>query len=210
MPQSGKRGDRIMSTIVAIIILIIIAVIWAIASTVKDNKANDILIKNLLGLGFITSEKVDVVNVNIPGNPFHFLIDKINKKWVLAAYRAPTAEIYDFSNLVDYVVIYRDKGSDIVKGKEYSVTASAHMADKRCSITESRQLNSENCEYLEIRVIYQEKAKTDLVCSNFILFEEQQSYAQKPDFVSSYSCMLNGRTFEKLLYEIACTNNQKK
>lgn len=192
-----------MVVIVVIVGAIVFAVITAIVGTNKDNQVA-LSLKSYLGtMGFITSGEIEVFNKDNQGKPFRFLIDKYNQKWTLANYRATTANIYDYSDLLDYAVTYRTMGTDIIKGKEFSFIAS-ESKDSQCGIIESYQLNSNNCEYIEIKTIYKGQAQRDGVCSYFILFEKQQSFfnAQNHDFHVPSVCINNAKEFENMLYEI--------
>ena len=198
-----------MTVLVVLVIIVIIAIIATIAGSSKDNKIA-LGLKSLLGsMGFIATGEIEVFDKDNQGKPFRFLIDRHNKKWTLANYRATTANIYDFADLSDYSVTYRTMGTDMVKGDEYTLVASDNL-DKNVGLIENCGLNSSNCEYIEIRTVYDGQAQRGSVCTYFILFEKQQTFlnAQNNDFHVPSVCIDNAKTFEGMLYEIIKENRK--
>lgn len=198
-----------MVALVVIALVIIVAIIVAVASSKKDDKIA-LGLKSYLGsTGFITNGEIEVFDKDNQGKPFRFLIDRCNKKWTLANYRATMANVYDYSDLIDYSVTYRTMGTDTIKGEKFTLTASERQ-NSNCVIIESCQLNGDNCEYIEIRTVYGGQAKRNSICSYFILFEKQQTFlnAQNNDFHVPSLCVNNAKIFENMLYEIV-TENRK-
>ena len=211
-----------MVALVVIALVIIVAIIVAVASSKKDDKIA-LGLKSYLGsTGFITNGEIEVFDKDNQGKPFRFLIDRCNKKWTLANYRATMANVYDYSDLIDYSVTYRTMGTDTIKGEEFTLTASerqnsncgiiesCQLNGDNCEYIESCQLNGDNCEYIEIRTVYGGQAKRNSICSYFILFEKQQTFlnAQNNDFHVPSLCVNNAKIFENMLYEIV-TENRK-
>ena len=185
-----------MTVLVVLVIIVIIAIIATIAGSSKDNKIA-LGLKSLLGsMGFIATGEIEVFDKDNQGKPFRFLIDRHNKKWTLANYRATTANIYDFADLSDYSVTYRTMGTDMVKGDEYTLVASDNL-DKNVGL-------------IEIRTVYDGQAQRGSVCTYFILFEKQQTFlnAQNNDFHVPSVCIDNAKTFEGMLYEIIKENRK--
>lgn len=195
--------------ILILAIVVVIAIIMAVAGSKKDEKIALSLKGNLAVSGFITSGEIEVFDKDNQGKPFRFFVDRQNKKWALANYRATTANTYNFTDLVDYTVTYRTMGNDVVKGDEYVLTASDYQ-DNKCSLIEMCGINSNNCEYIDIRVIYTGEAQKNNICSYFILFEKQQTFlnAQNNDFHVPSVCITNAKAFEGMLHEIVKENRK--
>ena len=174
-----------MVALVVIALVIIVAIIVAVASSKKDDKIA-LGLKSYLGsTGFITNGEIEVFDKDNQGKPFRFLIDRCNKKWTLANYRATMANVY-------------------------GIIESCQLNGDNCEYIESCQLNGDNCEYIEIRTVYGGQAKRNSICSYFILFEKQQTFlnAQNNDFHVPSLCVNNAKIFENMLYEIV-TENRK-
>ena len=141
-----------------------------------------------------------------PGKPVTFMVDWNKKLWVAAEYRAVLANPYAFSDLDDYVVIYREKSNTMLKGNEVRITASSVMSGGR-SIMEAQNLSEDNCEYIEIRMVCKGTAAAEHVHTQYVLYEEQELHAvQNMEFVASRACVENAKKFEKLLYLIIKAN----
>lgn len=202
--------DDLMETIVgyAFSILLVAAVgliIYAII-TAKEKKAGNTLSRNLAKNGFISTYSLEVSDGLNPGKPVTFMVDWNKKLWVAAEYRAVLANPYAFSDLDDYVVIYREKSNTMLKGNEVRITVSSVMSGGR-SIMEAQNLSEDNCEYIEIRMVCKGTAAAEHVHTQYVLYEEQELHAvQNIEFVASRACVENAKKFEKLLYLIIKAN----
>lgn len=194
---------------VILIVVVIVAIISVLVGSKKDQAQALDLKKNLSSMGFIATNETEVFDKDNQGKPFLFLIDKQNKKWTLANYRATMANVFNFSDLIDYTVTYRSKGTNMMRGDEYTLKASEYLSNS-CCLIEMCQLNGENCDYLEIRAVYSEQAKRSGICSYFILFERQQTFlnAKNNDFLVPTVCVNNAKIFEDMLYHILKENRK--
>ena len=191
--------------LIVVAAIIIIAVISVLVGSKKDDKIAGSLKSYLGSMGFIATGEVEVFDKDNQGKPFRFLIDRQNKKWTLTNYRATVANVYDYTDLIDYSVTYRTLGTDMLKGEEHTVRASECNNN---GIIASCNLKGDNCEYIEIRVVYTGKAQRENICSHFILFEKQRSFlnAQNNDFHVPTVCVNNAGIFEGMLWEIVSDN----
>lgn len=136
--------------ILIIIIIVVIATVMVVTRTSKDNKIAGEMKQRLQMKGFYTSEEVEVIDKDHQEKPFRFLIDRNNKKWTLALYRAEDAKVYTYPEIVDYTVVYREKGNDVAQGDEYRIKASKYIKKSSKGIIESKELWSDNCEYIAL------------------------------------------------------------
>lgn len=193
-----------------IIIIVVILVIASVISVCRDEKSKSNLAKALSVMGFNISEKLDIPDINADNKPYCFLIDRTNKKWFLANYKANYAEPFDYVDIVDYHITYRLKGTDIVKGREFS-GAYSEFTESKAKILDIVDLNSENCEYIAFSITYGGKAIDAQIANKFVLFENQEGnfvYAKNHDFVVPSACITNAKDFENLLFEILNENTK--
>ena len=193
-----------------LIVVVIICIIICAISVLKDDKSKSKLIKAVNSSGYNISENLDIPNINLDNKPFCFMIDKTNKKWFLADYKAAYANAFDYSEITDYRVSYRLKGTDIIKGENFSGTCS-EFCGSGTKILDMVDLNSSNCEHISFELSYKENNRTKNLCNRFVLFEDQQGnfvHAQNHDFVIPSVCISNARDFEKLLFEIVSENDK--
>lgn len=197
--------------ILLLITMIIGFILYEFFAAKKDDKAISILKSNLLSQGFVASNEIEIPDQYNPAKNFCFLTDNQHKRWVLANYRETSANQYHFSNLQDYVVIYRTKGNSITKGKEVHVTASdiLHSISEENGILQNS--TEENCEFIEIRLIYSGCAKQNNLPDSFLLFEEasKESFSES-DFLIPSACIENAKLFEKILINILMENQKNR
>lgn len=200
-----------MKILLAIIIIFIIAVISVAVNTKKDNEIKKRLRRNLAQKGFICNNSIEIIDSFNQGKPMTFMVDLKNRKWVLAAFHAENSEIYNFSDIEDYTVIYREKTNDITIGNETSIHASSHKNNKH-GIIETFGVSEDNCEYIEMRLKLKGNAKNDRIRSNIVLFEEQRTFlnAKNNEFLIPCVCINNAKSFEELLYYIIQTNTKEQ
>lgn len=192
-----------------ILIVLIIIVIIAVFAVIKDEKNKSKLIKTLNASGYDITENLDIPNINADNKPFCFMLDRTNKKWFLADYKATYATAFNYSEITDYRISYRLRGTDIVKGESFSGTYS-EFSNTGTRILDMVDLSSTNCEHISFELHYSENACTKDLCNKFVLFEDQQgnfAHAQNHDFVVPFACITNAKDFEKLLFEIVSDNN---
>lgn len=200
-----------METILVILVIAVVIVVFAVVSTLKDRKAVASLEKHLQAKGHYISVKTDVPDIHNDTKPFCFLLDRPNKKWFLAGYRAQSAIAYDYTDLVNYSISIRGQGTDIEKGALRQLDARSHIGFIETGILKELNLAKENCEYIALTLEYQGAAKRDSVCNSLVLFEKQESGATKNnDFLFPSVCISNAAEFEGYLYEIICNNNGVK
>ena len=200
-----------MKILLVIIIIFIIAVISVAVNTKKDNEIKKRSRKNLAQKGFIYNNTIEIPDSVNQGKPMTFMVDLKNRKWVLAAFRTENSEIYNFSDIEDYTVIFREKTNDIMMGNETSISASSHKNNKH-GIIETFGISEDNCEYLEVHLKLKGKAKDDRIRSNMVLFEEQRTFlnAKNNEFLIPHVCINNAKSFEELLYYIIQTNTKEQ
>ena len=179
------------------------AVIFSVISVINDEKNVSKLKKILTSSGYCISDRVDVPNIKNDNKPFCFLVDKTNKKWFLADYKASYAKACDFSDIVDYKITYRLKGTSITSGEEHCASGLDALGSG-VRIFDEANLNKDNCEYIAFELAYRGDALNLSVCSSFVLYEEQRGfiYVKNHDFAMAASCIENAKTFEALLSEI--------
>ena len=196
-----------MGVLIAVIIILVIA---AAFSVMKDEKSKSNTIKSLNATGYNISENLDIPDISTDNKPFCFMLDRTNKKWFLANYRANYANAFDYEDITNYRISYRLKGTDIVKGENFSGSYS-EFSNSGTRILDMIDLNSDNCEHISFELTYNGKAQKESLCNRFVLFEDQQgnfAYAQNHDFVIPSTCITNAKDFEKLLFEILSENNK--
>lgn len=200
-----------MKVLLVLMIVVIIAIISVAINTKKDNKIQNKLKINLAQKGFICTDSIEILDSFNQGKPMTFMVDINSRKWVLALFHAENSEVYNFSDIENYTVIYREKTNNITKGNEMSVSALSHNTNKN-SIMETLGISEHNCEYIEIRLNLKGSAKNDRIRSNMVLFEEQRTFlnARNNDFLIPHVCINNAKSFEALLYYIIQTNTKEQ
>lgn len=196
-----------MGTLIIIILILAIAVIYGIISTAKDYKSVSNLKEALNKSGYFITENVDVRDINNDTKPFSFMIDRKNRKWFLADFRANSATAYDFSDLENYVVTIRTAGDSLIKGDERKIDILQNINSMDRGIICQLNLEKNICEYIAISVTYGGRARNDYLCNNFVLYEKQDSGNVKNwDYISSSACIVDAEKFEGWLFEIIKAN----
>lgn len=196
-----------MGTLIIIILILAIAVIYGIISTAKDYKSVSNLKEALNRSGYFITENVDVRDINNDTKPFSFMIDRKNRKWFLADFRANSATAYDFSDLENYVVTIRTAGNSLIKGDERKIDILQNINSMDRGIICQLNLEKNICEYIAISVTYGGRASNDYLCNNFVLYEKQDSGNVKNwDYISSSACIADAKKFEGWLFEIVKAN----
>lgn len=182
-------------------------VIYIAVSTKKDHDKTMQLEKYLNTLGFIVSCQMEIPDMARSACPFMFMADFKNKKWIFANYRSNTAEIYDFSEIIDYRVILRSKGTKVLMGKQRILSSAP---DGNGGVLQSEALNSDNCEYIAIEWKLQGKSAA-AVPTKIVMYECQDSDGnlRRSDFIFPQVCIDNAIQLEQWLHEIqACKKGE--
>ncbi len=178
-------------------------VIYGFFAAKKDGKIISVLKDNLMRQGFITTDEVEIPDKNNQAKNFCFLADTQHQKWALANYRATAANQYAFSNLQDYTVTYRTKGTEIMRGDEFSITASDFIQSIKEGNGILQNMTKDNCEYIEIKLAYSGAAKKECLPDSFLLFEKaSKESVSNSDFLIPSVCIENAKTFENILMKI--------
>ena len=186
------------------IIIIGILILAAVISVCIDELSKSNLSKKLESQGYKISKKLDIPNIDEDNKPFCFMVDKENKKWFLTSYRAKTANAYDYSDIVDYRIIYRLKDSGTLSGERFS-GAFSEFSSSNTKILDLVDLDKGNCEHISFKITYAGKAQEANLYKKFVLYESQEGgfvTADRHDFVVPSQCIANARDFESLLFEI--------
>lgn len=181
------------------LILLLIAIFQVLKDELSIHRLKRALEKN----GHRISCYVQIPDIKQDNKPYCFLIDKINRKWFLSNYNETSAKAYDFSDITDYKIIFRQKGSAILKGNEFSVSG-LDFYKNGLRIFDEIEITPENCEYIEFNLIYSGKALESKICNCFVLYENQRGliYKKNHDFTVPSSCIEDAKSFENILYEI--------
>lgn len=199
--------DEFIEEILLPLIIVIIFIVVYIAFSTKKDKKKDLQLENYLNaVGFVASGKMKISDMNHPACPFSFMVDFKNKKWVFAKYRSENADIYDFSDIVDYHVILRSKGTNMLKGEKRIINSSPNGEN---GVLKSERLDDNNCEYIAIELNLKGKAIT-AVNMKFVMYECQDSGGElsHADFIFPKECIDNALQLEQWLHEILCYNKE--
>lgn len=195
-----------MGFIFELLLFIILCVIFVAFSLKKDKKKAEQLILYLREKGFTPTGKSDVADMQNSGKPYKFLVDFDSKKWVYAKYRAETSDIYDFSDITDYRVVLRSKGTNIFVGEKSVIEADPTAG---CGILKTQNLTGDNCDYIAIELEFKGKA-SDQVNSVWVMYEnsESNSAVRHSDFLFSDRCIDSAIHLEQWLHEILRENSR--
>ena len=179
--------------------LLLIVIFQVLTDELSIKKLKRTLEKN----GYRISCYVQIPDVKQDNKPYCFLSDKINRKWFLSNYKETSADAYDFTDITDYKIIYRLKGSVILKGDDFTVSG-LDFFKKGLRIFDKIEITPDICEYIEFNLIYTGKALESKICNCFVLYESQRGliYNKNHDFVVPSVCIENAKFFENILYEI--------
>ncbi len=195
----------------AIVLTVIVLIVIAATSVFKDELNKSKMTKSLNSIGYNISESLDIPDIKNDNKPFCFMIDRENKKWFLLNYRQKDAVAFDYSDIADYKIIYRENAGKIVTGNEFSGSFS-EFAGRRTKILDMIDLNKNNCENISFILTYQGKAQSLNLYSRFVLFEHQYDHVidtQHHDYLLPSTCIQNANDFETLLFEIMCENTNQ-
>lgn len=196
-----------MDTLFIVFLFIAGLVIYSVLAVKKDGEMISVLKRNLLQQGFIATDEVEIPDKNNQAKNFCFLVDTQHQKWAFANYRATSAKQYAFSDLQDYTVTYRTKGTEIMRGDEFSITASDFFQSIKEGNGILQNMTEENCEYIEITLKYSDNAKKESLPDSFLFFEEaSKESVSNSDFLLPFVCIENAKTFENILIKILMSN----
>ena len=195
-----------------ILLFIMILVVVAIISTCRDNSSKSKLRNNLNNIGYVCDIVLDIPDISNDNKPFCFIADKNKRTWFLANYRSNIATPYSFSDIIDYKIVYRIKGTSISLGKEFSGYYSEFSSTGKKILT-MMELDKSKCEYISFELMYTGKAYDEQICNKFVLFEDQNgefANARNHDFVVPSLCIENAKQFEDVLFGILTYNKESR
>lgn len=188
--------------IIGIVLLIIIVVVLCLINNLHIKKLKE----NLAQSGYAVGDGIEIPDSKNPGKPFYFLTDFVNKKWFLANYHSETAQPYNFSDILSYMVKIRSKGTDYVEGEDIEYFSDNYS---NRGIFSSNNITENNCEYIEINLKLSEHVQ-QLIPATWIMYEHQpeNGTGQNTDFTNSYMCISSAAELETQLFNIISANKR--